>query len=96
MRNADDHWLAPYRAQTPKRQRLFIDFLADQLQKEHWKVNQVGLTAGRTTKLTPSAVSKVPEIVMTVMGSENRSQAKSAVEGGTKYIREVTDAAAPR
>lgn len=39
MRDADIHWLAPYRAQTPKRLRLLIDFLADHLQKEPWKVN---------------------------------------------------------
>jgi hypothetical protein len=30
------------------------------------------------------------------MGSENNSQAMNAVQGGTRYIKLVTDAAAPR
>ena len=34
MLDADIHWLAPYRAQTPRRIRLLIDFLADYLRDE--------------------------------------------------------------
>ena len=54
------------------------------------------LRAGRTTRLTPSAVKAVPAIVAAVMVSPNNNQAIMAVVGGTKYIRLVTDAAAPR
>lgn len=38
MVDADIHWLAPYRAQTPKRIRLLIDFLVDHLRDEPWKI----------------------------------------------------------
>lgn len=38
MVDADIHWLAPYRAQTPKRIRLLIDFLVDYLRDEPWKI----------------------------------------------------------
>jgi hypothetical protein len=51
---------------------------------------------GRTTKLTPTAVRAVPKRVAMVMVSPNSSHAMMAVVGGTKYIRLVTDAAAPR
>jgi LysR family transcriptional regulator, transcriptional activator for dmlA len=37
MRDADVHWLAPYRAQTPKRIRLLVDFLAERFRDEPWK-----------------------------------------------------------
>ncbi len=38
MLDADIHWLAPYRAQTPKRIRLLIDFLVERFRREPWKV----------------------------------------------------------
>jgi LysR family transcriptional regulator, transcriptional activator for dmlA len=37
MWDADVHWLAPHRAQTPKRVRLLIDFLAERFRGEPWK-----------------------------------------------------------
>ena len=43
MLDADIHWLAPYRAQTPKRIRLLIDFLVERFRDEPWK------TAGKAT-----------------------------------------------
>ncbi len=41
MRDADIHWLAPYRAQTPRRIRLLIDFLVERFRNEPWKINPV-------------------------------------------------------
>lgn len=38
MWDADIHWLAPHRAQTPKRVRLLIDFLAERFRGEPWKL----------------------------------------------------------
>lgn len=38
MPDADIHWLAPHRAQTPKRVRLLIDFLAERFRSEPWKL----------------------------------------------------------
>jgi LysR family transcriptional regulator, transcriptional activator for dmlA len=38
MWDADIHWLAPHQAQTPKRVRLLIDFLADRFKGEPWKL----------------------------------------------------------
>ena len=40
--------------------------------------------AGRTTRLTPTAVKAVPTTVATVMISPNSSQAITAVVGGTR------------
>jgi DNA-binding transcriptional LysR family regulator len=37
MPDADIHWLAPYRPDTPRRIRLLIDFLLAQFQNEPWK-----------------------------------------------------------
>jgi LysR family transcriptional regulator, transcriptional activator for dmlA len=37
MPDADIHWLAPYRPDTPRRIRLLIDFLIAQFQHEPWK-----------------------------------------------------------
>lgn len=37
MPEADVHWLAPYRPQTPRRIRLLVDFLAESFRKEPWK-----------------------------------------------------------
>ena len=41
MHDADIHWLAPYRAQTPRRIRLLIDFLVERFREEPWKVSPV-------------------------------------------------------
>lgn len=38
MPDADIHWLAPYRAQVPRRIRLLVDFLADNFSREPWKL----------------------------------------------------------
>lgn len=38
MPDADIHWLAPHRAQTPMRIRLLIDFLAERFKGEPWKL----------------------------------------------------------
>ena len=37
MPDADIHWLAPYRPQTPRRIRLLLDFLVERFRKEPWK-----------------------------------------------------------
>lgn len=37
MPDADVHWLAPYRAQVPRRIRLLVDFLAQRFADEPWK-----------------------------------------------------------
>ena len=58
--------------------------------------NQAAILGGRTTKLTPIAVKAMPATVTKVMGSSNKNQAMTAVVGGTKYIKLVTDVAAPR
>jgi DNA-binding transcriptional LysR family regulator len=38
MWDADIHWLAPHRAQTPRRVRLLIDFLVERFRGEPWKL----------------------------------------------------------
>lgn len=47
MPDADIHWLAPYRADAPRRIRLLIDFLLSQFTGEPWKVNRPSASAGR-------------------------------------------------
>ena len=42
MHDADIHWLAPYRAQLPRRIRLLVDFLAARFGHEPWKLKPVG------------------------------------------------------
>jgi len=37
MPDADIHWLAPYRPQTPRRIRLLVDFLVESFRQEPWK-----------------------------------------------------------
>lgn len=39
MRDADIHWLAPYRPQTPRRIRLLLDFLVERFRAEPWRVS---------------------------------------------------------
>lgn len=38
MADADIHWLAPYRSQSPKRIRLLVDFLAERFREEPWRL----------------------------------------------------------
>ena len=61
---------------------------ACRLEKEKGLVSRFTYTAicfaGRTTRLTPSAVSAVPATVTTVIGSPNNAQAIKAVVGGTR------------
>ena len=40
MPEADIHWLAPYRTNSPRRIRLLIDFLVAQFQNEPWKTTR--------------------------------------------------------
>ena len=40
MPDADIHWLAPYRTDSPRRIRLLIDFLIAQFQDEPWKTTR--------------------------------------------------------
>ena len=37
MPDADVHWIAPYRAQVPRRIRLLVDFLAERFKGEPWR-----------------------------------------------------------
>lgn len=37
MPDADVHWIAPYRAQIPRRIRLLVDFLAERFKDEPWR-----------------------------------------------------------
>ena len=39
MPDANIHWLAPWRAQTPKRVRLLTDYLVEQFQDAPWRIN---------------------------------------------------------
>ena len=39
MPDANIHWLAPWRAQTPKRVRLLTDYLVEQFQDTPWRIN---------------------------------------------------------
>lgn len=52
MPDADIHWLAPYRPQTPKRIRLLVDFLAEHYRDEPWKL--------KPAARSPGAVSAAP------------------------------------
>jgi hypothetical protein len=51
---------------------------------------------GRTTNATPKAVMAIPSNVTHVKGSAKSIHANKAVQGGTKYIKLVTEVAAPR
>lgn len=61
---------------------------ACRLEKEKQLVSRFTYTAicfaGRTTRLTPSAVSAMPATVTTVIVSSNKAQAIKAVVGGTR------------
>ena len=58
MPDADIHWLAPYRPDSPRRIRLLIDFLADQFSKEPWKKLS---TTVRPAAPTPQPASPVAQ-----------------------------------
>jgi LysR family transcriptional regulator, transcriptional activator for dmlA len=45
MPDADIHWLAPYRAQVPKRIRLLVDHLAAVFKAEPWKLSPASVVA---------------------------------------------------
>ena len=47
MADADIHWLAPYRSQTPRRIRLLVDFLVERFRHEPWKPVQRAASAKR-------------------------------------------------
>lgn len=40
MPDADVHWIAPYRAQAPRRLRLLVDFLAERFREEPWRLRK--------------------------------------------------------
>lgn len=42
MADADIHWVAPWRPKTPRRVRLLVDHLAEQLRAEPWKPGKAG------------------------------------------------------
>lgn len=42
MPDADIHWLAPYRADAPRRIRVLIDFLLERFAREPWKASAPG------------------------------------------------------
>ena len=46
MPDADIHWLAPYRAQVPRRIRLLVDFLAGRFEGEPWRNRGPGRVSG--------------------------------------------------
>ena len=60
MWDADVHWLAPQRAETPKRVRLLIDFLAERFRGEPWKFRASASRppARRGSHPAPSAPSR--------------------------------------
>ncbi len=50
MPDADIHWLAPYRAQVPRRIRLLMDHLANAFKAEPWKLRPVSAPAPRGSR----------------------------------------------
>lgn len=54
MFDADIHWLAPHRAQTPKRVRLLIDFLVERFRGEPWKLKSAAEKARAPRGLRPA------------------------------------------
>ena len=54
MLDADIHWLAPHRAQTPKRVRLLIDFLVDRFKGEPWKLTAAAAKASAARGSRPA------------------------------------------
>jgi DNA-binding transcriptional LysR family regulator len=54
MLDADIHWLAPHRAQTPKRVRLLIDFLVERFRSEPWKLSAAPAKVSATRGSRPA------------------------------------------
>lgn len=54
MHDADIHWLAPHRAQTPRRIRLLIDFLVEHFRDEPWKATPMKSSASARRDSRPS------------------------------------------
>ncbi len=52
MPDADIHWLAPYRAQVPRRIRLLVDHLAAAFKAEPWKLRPASAVARRGSRQT--------------------------------------------
>lgn len=50
MPDADIHWLAPYRAQVPRRIRLLVEFLARRFEDEPWRLNAPAAPPGSRRK----------------------------------------------
>jgi DNA-binding transcriptional LysR family regulator len=62
MADADIHWLAPHRAQVPRRIRLLIDFLVERFRDEPWKASPAAplRSARRGSRRTPSTLARPP------------------------------------
>jgi LysR family transcriptional activator of dmlA len=48
MPDADIHWIAPYRAQVPRRIRLLVDFLAERFRDEPWRTRNASPVSAKT------------------------------------------------
>lgn len=53
MPDADIHWLAPYRSDSPRRIRLLIDFLVTQFRDEPWKTTKAATSRAAPRGLHP-------------------------------------------
>lgn len=53
MADADIHWLAPYRAQTPRRIRLLVDHLAQRFRDQPWKLKPTSAGAPPGSRRKP-------------------------------------------
>lgn len=60
MPDADIHWLAPYRADAPRRIRLLIDFLLAEFAEEPWKNPSSSIPVKAATTV-PSASQRAPQ-----------------------------------
>ncbi|RYX97479.1 MAG: LysR family transcriptional regulator [Comamonadaceae bacterium] len=60
MPDADIHWLAPYRADAPRRIRVLIDFLLEQFAREPWKADAPVVRATRASPEQPASLPIAP------------------------------------
>ena len=60
MPDADIHWLAPYRADAPRRIRLLIDFLLAEFASEPWKKPATKTATSQAKPLSPLASQRAP------------------------------------
>ena len=58
MPDADIHWLAPFRPDSPRRIRLLVDFLLAQFQRAPWKNTTVTDARRRSAATTPPEASR--------------------------------------